>query len=72
MTFALDTNTWQDDVGSPMRQCLTGGACHHREFLFADGRRTRAESATTEDTPSVQGSMPGLAKLVTDDDITQL
>ncbi len=52
--FTLGTNTWQDDAGSPMRQCLTGGVHHHREFLFADGRCTHAESATAEDTPSAQ------------------
>ncbi len=45
---------------------------HHREFLFADGRCTHAESATAEDPASVQGSLPGPAKVVTDADIARL
>ncbi len=43
--------------------------CHHSEFMFADGRCTHAESAATEDAPSVQGSMQGPAELVTNANI---
>ncbi len=35
--FALDMDTWQDDVASPMRPRLTSIVCCHREFQYADG-----------------------------------
>ncbi len=60
--FACDTDMWPDDAVLPSRQRLTGAMCHHREFQFADGRCTHAESTTPEDMASAQGPCRVLPK----------
>ncbi len=70
--FTCDTDTWQDDATSPLRHCLTGAMQLKQEFLFTDGRCTRAASATPEDSASAQGSLPGPAKEISDATIARL
>ncbi len=55
-----------------MRQCPTGTAHCRREFQYADGQCTHADSTATENVLSTPGSTQGLAELVTDDDVARL
>ncbi len=68
INFALDMDTWQDDVASPTKSHLTSGACHRREFQYADGQCTSTDNIPSESTLGTPESAQAAAEPETEEE----